>query len=167
MGFRVIGMNKGLMNIKGNLIRIVKIIVEAGVSVGGTERIRLKEEKENAANKIPGIKIKRFNPFHNSKKMTPKSKGTVEKIQPKRNELHTFPSKMVLIEMGHVIKRSSVFCLVSQGNTTGPIDVEVRKRTIAINPEIIYTGIICLPIVKARKSMIGKRIPWITTGPLL
>ena len=167
MGFNVIGMNKGLMNIKGNLIRIVKIIVEAGVSVGGTERIRLKEEKENAANKIPSIKIKRFIPFHSSKKMTPKSKGTIEKIQPKRNELHTLPSKMVLMEIGHVIKRSRVFCLVSQGNTTGPIDVEVRKRTIVINPEIIYTGIICLPIVKARKSIIGKRIPWITTGPLL
>jgi hypothetical protein len=149
------------------LIRIVKIIVEAGVSVGGTESIRLKEEKENAANNIPGIKIKRFIPFHSSKKIIPKSKGTVEKMQPKRKELHTFPIKIVLMEMGHVIKRSRVFCRVSQGNTTGPIDVEVRKRTIAIKPEIIYVGIICLPIVKAKKSMIGKRIPWITTGPLL
>ena len=167
MGFNVIGMNKGLININGNLTSIVKIIVDAGVSVGGTERIRLKEENENAANKIPGIKIKRFIPFHSSKKIIPKSKGTVEKMQPKRKELHTFPSKMVLMDIGQVIKRSRVFCLVSQGNTTGPIDVEVRKRTIVISPEIIYIGIICLPIVKAKKSMIGKRIPWITTGPLL
>ncbi len=147
------------MNINGNLISIVKIIVEAGVSVGGTERIRLKEENENAANKIPGIKIKRFIPFQSSKKIIPKSKGTVEKTQPKRKELHTFPSRMVLMEIGHVIKRSRVFCLVSHGNTTGPIDVEVKKRTIVINPEIIYTGIICLPIVKAKKSMIGNKIP--------
>lgn len=167
IGFNVIGMNKGLMNINGNLINIVKIIVEAGVSVGGTERIRLKEENENADNKIPGIKINRFIPFHSSKKMTPKSKGTIEKIKPKRKELHTFPSKIVLMDIGQVIKRSRVFCLVSQGNTTGPIDVEVRKRTIAISPEIIYIGIICLPIVKAKKSMIGNKIPWITTGPLL
>ncbi len=167
MGLNVIGMNKGLTNINGNLISIVKIIVEAGVSVGGTERIRLKEENENAANKIPGIKINRFIPFHNSKKMMPNSRGTVENMHPKRKELHTFPSKMVLIDIGQVIKRSRVFCLVSQGNTTGPIDVEVRKRTIAINPEMIYTGIICLPMVKAKKSIIGKRIPWITTGPLL
>ena len=42
IGDIVTGMNKGLMNIKGNLIRTVKTIVFPGVSVEGTERIRLK-----------------------------------------------------------------------------------------------------------------------------
>jgi hypothetical protein len=137
MGFNLIGINNGLMNIKGNLISIVRIIVDAGVSVGGAERIKLKEENENAANSIPAIKINRFIVFHNSKKTIPSTKGTVENIHPKRKELHTFPRRIVLIEIGQVISRSSVFCLVSQGKTTGPIEVDVKNSTIAINPEII------------------------------
>jgi hypothetical protein len=116
---------------------MVKIIVDAGVSVGGTDKIKLKEEKEKAASNIPGIKINKFMLFQSSKNIIPKIRGTVEKIHPKRKELHTFPISMVLIEIGHVINRSSVFCRVSQGNTTGPIEVEVRKRTIVINPDII------------------------------
>jgi hypothetical protein len=131
------GIKRGLININGNLIRMVKIIVDAGVSVGGTERIKLKEEKEKAANNIPGIKISKFITFQSSKNIMPKISGTVENMKPKRKELHTFPISMVFIEIGHVIKRSSVFCRVSQGNTTGPIEVEVKKRTIVINPEII------------------------------
>ncbi|MFW9784719.1 MAG: hypothetical protein ACFFFB_20740 [Candidatus Heimdallarchaeota archaeon] len=48
------------MKINGNLISIVRIIVEPGESVGGTERLKLKEENENTANKIPGIKINKL-----------------------------------------------------------------------------------------------------------
>jgi hypothetical protein len=137
MGVITIGVNNGLINIKGNLINMVRIIVEAGVSVGGTERIRLKEENENAANNIPGIIMSKLRLFHNSKKAIPNIKGTVQNKHPKINELKIFPRSMVLIETGQVINRSSVFCLVSQGNTTGPIEVEVKKRTIAIKPEIM------------------------------
>jgi hypothetical protein len=167
IGFNAIGINKGLINIKGNLMSIVKIIVDAGVSVGGTESIKLNEENENAANTIPGIRISKFIPFHNSKKIIPNNKGTVENMLPKMKELHTLPRSIVLMEIGQVIRRSRVFCLVSHGKTTGPIDVEVRKSTIVISPEIIYNGTITLPIVKAKNNIIGKRIPWMTTGPLL
>jgi hypothetical protein len=167
IGFKGIGTKRGLIKIKGNLISIVKIIVEAGVSVGGADKIKLNEENENAANKIPGIRINKFIPFHNSKKIIPNIKGTVENIQPKRKELHTLPRRIVLMEIGQVIKRSKVFCLVSHGKTTGPMDVEVRKRTMVISPEIIYNGTITLPIVKAKNNIIGKRIPCMTTGPLL
>ncbi len=137
MGFNLIDINNGLMKIKGNLISIVRIIVDAGVSVGGTERIKLNEENENAANNIPGIKINKLIVFHNSRKTIPRIKGTVANIHPKSNELQTFPISIVLIEIGQVINRSSVFCLVSQGKTTGPIEVDVKKRTIAIKPEIM------------------------------
>ena len=136
-GFKLMGVNNGLINIKGNLISMVRIMVEAGVSVGGTERIRLKEENENAANNIPGIIISTLRFFHNSKKTMPNINGTVQNRHPKINELQTFPRSIVLIETGQVINRSSVFCLVSHGNTTGPIEVEVRKRTIAIKPDIM------------------------------
>ena len=136
-GVNIIGINSGLMNIKGNLIKIVRIIVEAGVSVGGTERIKLNDENENDANIIPGININKLRLFHSSKKIIPNNRGIMENIKPKMNELQTFPRSIVFIEMGQVINRSRVFCLVSQGNTTGPIEVDVRKSTIAIKPEII------------------------------
>ena len=136
-GVNIIGINNGLMNIKGNLTKIVRIIVEAGVSVGGTERIKLNDENENDANIIPGININKLRLFHSSKKIIPSNRGTMENIKPKMNELQTFPRSIVFIEMGQVINRSRVFCLVSQGNTTGPIEVDVRKSTIAIKPEII------------------------------
>lgn len=125
------------MNIKGNFTNMVRIIVEAGVSVGGADKIKLKEENENADNKIPGIKINKLIVFHNSKKAIPKIRGTVANIHPKMNELQTFPRRIVLIEIGQVINRSRVFCLVSHGKTTGPIEVEVKKRTIVIKPEIM------------------------------
>ena len=101
------------------------------------ERIKLNEENENAANIIPGIKINKLKDFDSSKKIMPNNRGTVENIHPKMNELQTFPRSIVLIETGQVINRSSVFCLVSQGNTTGPIEVAVKKSTIAIKPEMM------------------------------
>jgi hypothetical protein len=51
-------------------------------------------------------------------------------------ELHILPINIVLIEIGHVIKRSNVPRIVSQGNIIGPNEVEVKKRTIAIIPDI-------------------------------
>ena len=60
IGDIVTGMNKGLMNIKGNLIRTVKTIVFPGVSVEGTERIRLKLANAKPATIIPRITMMRF-----------------------------------------------------------------------------------------------------------
>ena len=60
IGDIVTGINKGLMNIKGNLIRTVKIIVFPGVSVEGTERIRLKLANANPATTIPMMIMMRF-----------------------------------------------------------------------------------------------------------
>ena len=93
-GVIMIGMNKGLMNNNGNLINIVRIMVDAGVSVGGAERIKLKDENENAANNIPGININKFIVFHNSKKIIPRMRGTRENKHPNMKELHTFPRRM-------------------------------------------------------------------------
>ncbi len=132
-----IGINNGLIKISGNFTKMVRIIVLAGVSVGGTDNIKLKLEKAKAAMIIPIMMIKMFKDDHNPKMIIPKIIGIVENIQPKKNELQTLPSKIVFIEIGHAINRSRVFCRVSHGNTTGPIDVEVKNKTIAISPEII------------------------------
>ena len=114
----------------------MRIIVFAGVSVGGAESIRLKEENAKAATKTPSKTIKIFNETHNPKIIIPKINGTIEKIQPKAKELQTFPNNIVFIEMGHDINLSRVLILVSHGNTTGPIDVAVKNRVIAISPDI-------------------------------
>ena len=151
------GMKSGLMNISGNLIRIVKIIVLAGISVGGTDNIKEKLENANAAIIIPKKIINRF--VCNWNKKTPRINGTVENIQPKANELHKFPNNIVFTEIGHVINLSRVICLVSQGKTTGPMEVEVKKSTIAISPETIKIGLISLPIVNAKNSITGNNIP--------
>lgn len=75
------------------------------------------------------------------------------------NELQILPISIVLIEIGQVIKRSNVPRIVSQGKIMGPIDVEVKKITIAIIPEIKNGGEIVLPTVKAKNRIIGKKIP--------
>ncbi len=119
------------------MIKIVKVITFAGVSLGGIDKMVLKQEKENDATIIPKIIIIIFNEFQNEKIKTPNIKGIKEKIELNIKEAQTSPNNIVFIEIGQVINLSSVFCLVSQGKTIGPIDVADKKRTIAINPEII------------------------------
>jgi len=154
-----IGIKSGLINNRGNLISTVRIIVFAGVVVGGADNIRLKLAKDNAAIIIPTTKRIIFIESGKDKNKYPKIRGIDENIMPNKNELHKLPIKIVLIESGHVIKRSNVFRIVSHGNITGPMDVVVKKRTIVINPEIKYSFDIFLPIVKAKNKIMGNNIP--------
>jgi len=131
------GMKRGLRNNKGNLINMVNIIVLAGVSVGGTDSMRLKLENAKEASIIPRMIIKMFIEYHIPKKIIPSINGTNEKIKPKMKELQILPKRIVLIEIGQAINLSNVFARVSHGNTTGPIEVEVMNKTMAINPDNI------------------------------
>ena len=153
------GMKSGLIKSNGNFIKTVRIIVLDGVSVGGAESIRLNEENAKAATKTPSIIIKIFNEAHNPKIIIPKINGTREKIQPKIKELQIFPNRIVFIEIGHAINLSRVLILVSHGNTTGPIEVAVKNRVIAISPDIRKMGMIFLPMVNAKNNTIGNKSP--------
>lgn len=133
-------------------------MVFAGVSVGGTDKIKLKLANANADMIIANIINTRFIEV-NERNIIPNISGTEEKITPYKKELHTLPSNIVFIEMGQVINLSSVFCLVSQGKTTGPIEVVVKKITMPINPDIRKMDEIFLPIVNAKKSIIGNITP--------
>ena len=84
-----IGINNGLIKISGNFTKMVRIIVLAGVSVGGTDNIKLKLEKAKAAMMIPIMMIKMFKEDHNPKMIRPKTIGIVENIQPKKRTLIT------------------------------------------------------------------------------
>jgi hypothetical protein len=147
------------MNTIGNLIRIVKTIVLPGVSVEGTDNMRLKHANANPATIIPIRTIIRFTDSSADRKIIPNIKGSEEKIIPYIKVLQTLPKRIVFIEIGQVINLSKVLLIVSHGKTIGPIDVDVRNVIIAINPEITYVGSTFLPMVKAIKSIIGKSIP--------
>ena len=152
-------MNRGLKNNIVNLSKRVKIIIFPGVSVGGDDRIRLKLEKTKAPMNIAMRIINKFIFIWIEKNKIPKIRGTNEKINPNKNELNILPNNIVFIEIGQVISRSNVFRIVSQGKTNGPIDVAVKKRTIAISPEIKKGVGIFLPIVNVKNNIIGKIIP--------
>jgi hypothetical protein len=121
---------------RGNLIDKVKIIILPGLSVGGTERIILKQANEKAPRMIPAMIIAKLRLFHNEKINIPRNNGGNEKIIPNMKEPQTSPKRIVLIDIGHVIKRSKVFWRVSQGKTTGPIDAAVKNNTIAMRPDV-------------------------------
>jgi len=136
IGDKIMGINRGLMNINGNLIRIVKTIVFPGVSVEGTESIRLKQAKAKPAITIPAIIIIILIVSSVERKIIPIIRGIEEKIIPYINVLHILPTKIVFIDIGHVTNLSNVLLIVSQGKTMGPIEVEVKNVIIAIKPEI-------------------------------
>jgi hypothetical protein len=147
------------MNNSGNLMRICSIIVFPGLLVGGVEIIRLKLENTSAVIIIATNISRKLKTNWLENMNIPIIKGIDEKIIPYINELQRLPNNIVLIEIGQVTKRSRVPRIVSHGKIIGPIDVEVRKRTIAINPEIRYNEAIFLPTVKEKNRIIGKKIP--------
>ena len=130
-----------------------------GISVGGADKIRLKLEKTKAARNIAKSIMRKLIVICIEKNIIPKTRGTREKITPNKKELNILPNNIVFNETGQVIKRSNVFRIVSHGKTNGPIDVAVKKITIAINPEINSGVEIFLPIVNVKKSITGKIIP--------
>jgi len=136
IGDNLIGTNKGLMKTNGNLTRIVNTIVFPGVSVEGTERIRLKHAKAKPAIIIPIIMKKTLIISSVYRKIIPIIKGIEEKIIPYMNVLQTLPTNIVFMDIGQVTNLSNVLLIVSQGNTIGPIDVDVKNNIIAIKPDI-------------------------------
>jgi hypothetical protein len=104
--------------------------------VGGTDKITLKLEKAKAPTNIPIIIMNKFIDFHRENISVVKINGGNENTIPNRKDPQISPINIVLIEIGHVISLSSVFCLVSQGKTTGPIEAAVKNKTIASKPEV-------------------------------
>jgi hypothetical protein len=70
------------MNTSGNLIRTVKTIVLPGVSVEGTDKMRLKHANANPATIIPIITINRFTESSIDRKIIPNIRGSEENIIP-------------------------------------------------------------------------------------
>lgn len=111
-------------------------MVLPGFVDGGDEIIRLKLEKTKEVRIIANITRSKLKTNSLDKNIKPITNGIDENIIPYMNELQIPPNNIVLIEIGHVTKRSKVPRIVSHGKIIGPIEVEVRKRTIVINPDI-------------------------------
>jgi hypothetical protein len=78
IGKLLIGIKRGVINIRGNLTRTVKTMVLEGVSEGITERIRLKLAKDNAPTIIPPKMTIKFIDGSKDKKTAPKIRGIKE-----------------------------------------------------------------------------------------
>ena len=81
-GDELIDMKRGLMNTSGNLMRIVRTIVFPGVSVEGTERMRLKLANASPATIMPRATSIGFIIRTVDKNMIPRMSGTKEKSTP-------------------------------------------------------------------------------------
>ena len=93
--------------------------------------------------------------------------GTHEIKRPKNKDPQISPNKKVVRVIGLARTLSIVLAFVSQGVTIGAIELAVKSRIIANNPETTYIGWMTLFIENARKSTIGNKTPAIITGPLL
>jgi hypothetical protein len=105
------------------------------LSAGGTDKITLKQENENAPTIIPRIIIPILNIFQMERTIIPNIRGKIEKSIPKKKLPQISPNNIVLIETGQVISFSRVFCLVSHGKTIGAIDVAVKNIINDTNPD--------------------------------
>jgi hypothetical protein len=156
-GSSPIGMKTPLMKIKGNLITAVNIMIEDGVSVGGTDSRMLKAAKQKEAKIMESPKISGPTMF------TPRNKQTmimtVETRSPKRKDANTSPKNIAHVETGAEANLSSVLPLVSNGMTPGAIDVAAKKTAIPSNPGMRTSTGMFLPMIKDNARKAGNSRP--------
>jgi hypothetical protein len=145
------------------LIRLDNIIIFDGLSVGGAEIKRPKEEKQKAARIVPTIKLKLS--------ISAPSKITLTKIikkvikRPNKREATISPKIIAHRAIGAEHNLSKVLILVSHGAITGPIEETVTKSAIPSKPGIKKLRVRFLPNTKAINKKVGINKPEITTGP--
>ncbi len=159
----VTGMKIPLINIRGNFIKFDSIIIFDGLSVGGAEISKPREEKQNAANNVPIIRYK-FTIF-NPNKMIPINKIKPDIKIPNRKEAIMSPRIIAHKAMGAETNLSKVLIRVSQGAIIGEMAEEVKKSPIANKPGIKKLIDSCLPTAKAMNRKAGSSNPNTTTGP--
>ena len=101
------GTNMPLMNIRGNLTRLVIIMIADGWSAGGDERSSPKREYEKQPRAITQTRHNRVDTVCGTK-MTINTSGTELETSANRNEAIVSPSKMAQNGTGSVSSRSRV-----------------------------------------------------------
>jgi hypothetical protein len=152
------------MKITGNFTNVESIMMLETKLVGGVEKSKPSEEKQNAARRIAASNMTGL--FTPTPSATPTATGTAEMQTPKMKLARISPSIRVLTVMGQEISRSSVLICVSHGMITGETEVAVKKRVMAISPGMRNAAGKSRPMEKARKRKRGNNTPKMTTGPL-
>jgi hypothetical protein len=156
-GSSLMGMKTPLIKINGNLITVANIIIEDGVSVGGTDSRMPKAAKQNEAKIVENPKTNGLTIF------TPKNKQmmimTVDIRSPKRKDASTSPRNIAHVETGAEANLSRVLPLVSNGITPGAIDVAVKNTAMPSNPGVRTSTGMFLPITKDNARKAGSSRP--------
>jgi len=122
------------MKITGNFTNVESIMIFETKLVGGAEKSKPSDEKQNAEKRTAIAKITGL--FTLTPSAAPTATGTAEMHAPNMKEASISPAIRVLTVMGQEISRSSVFICVSEGIITGETEVEVKNKVIAISPGI-------------------------------
>ncbi len=152
-----------LINTSGNLIKFDSIIIFDGLSVGGAESNKPRDEKQKADNSVPTIKDKLI--MFNPNKKIPINKIKLDMKIPKRKEAVISPKIIAHKEIGAETNLSKVLIRVSHGAIMGEMAEEVKKSPMASKPGIKKLVDIFLPTAKAMKRKAGRSSPNTTTGP--
>jgi hypothetical protein len=157
------GTNTPLIKIRGNLIMLCSIIILDGLSVGGAEISRPREEKQKAAIMVPATRLKLIISTPSKTMLIIKIKKVINR--PNIRDANISPRIIAHNVIGAETNLSKVFILVSQGAITGPMDETVTKSVIPSNPGIRKLKERFLPKAKAINKKDGISIPDINTGP--
>jgi predicted transcriptional regulator len=158
------GMKTPLMNIRGNLTRFERVIIFAGLSVGGVEKSVPKTAKQMAERRI----VMTSNMGLRSRASIAKrliAKGTSDRNNPKRNAAITSPATIVERGIGAANRRSRVRVRVSNGSTAGVVADAVKKIAIPIRPGTKLSGGTFRPMANAMNKKVGNNTPNMITGP--
>jgi hypothetical protein len=134
-----------------------------GLSVGGADIKRPREEKQKAAIMVPASRLKLNIPIPNKIVLIIKMKKVINR--PNIREATISPRIIAHNVIGAETNLSKVFILVSQGAITGPMDETVTKSAMPTRPGIKKVKERFLPKAKAINKKDGISIPDITTGP--
>jgi hypothetical protein len=158
------GMKMPLINIKGNLIKVLNIWIGAGVLVAGIEKMRAIEEKQRELRTIPASRTTGCVNETPSARAT--ATGMIVTTRPVSAEASMSPRRMVQTDTGQDANLSRVLEVDSTGKMIGDIAEQVKKTVMPIRPGIRESTDICLPTAKERNINPGQSKPIRMTCPL-
>ena len=153
-----------LINIKGNLIKVLNIWIGAGELVAGTEKMSAIDEKQRELRIIPASRTR------GCVNETPSARaiatGMIVTTRPVSAEASMSPRRMVQTDTGQDANLSRVLDVDSTGKIMGDIAEQVKKTVIPMSPGIKESTDICLPTAKERNIKPGQSTPIRMTCPL-
>ncbi len=158
--------NIPLMKIKGNLIKVLRVMMFEVMSVGGAAISTPREELAQDNNIVP--KINQINTENDIFRASNNTIQTMDEII----ILNSEDARIILVTKSNNVTgaeriRSRFFSRVSHGKTTGLIAVLIKNTAIPKTPQKIWTGSMVRPTIQANAIKKGNSKPKMITGPFL